>query len=326
MARRSVRSSPNYLRSQLVALLTDFEDKLNCSELRVKVQSLIPANYLLRDLGSSLIEGDGVENARDRIRYYLRKYQGYVIKGDELMVVAGISEYARRIRELRVEEGWPIISGQAARLMLEDGAIQVSDLHFIDVRELTSDSYLLLEDFQDRDAAFRWRSANRIRKSDQGIKSKILEYLRLNVGKHVTGEELSYLAKDRSEWPRRIRELRTEEGWPILTKVSGNPELPIGVYVLEEDKQAEPHDRRIPDAVRVEVLQRDRHRCRKCGWGYADFVQGDPRKILELHHIQHHANRGENTVENLITLCNVHHDQVHKNEITQDEVIAMLRA
>lgn len=325
MARRSVRSSPNHLRTQLVTLLTDFEEKLKCSDLRVKVQSLVPAHYLLRDLGSSLIDGDGVENARDRIRSYLRKYNGCVIKGSELMVVAGISEYARRIRELRVEEGWPIISGRAARLMLDDGAIQASDINF-NAQELTPDSYLLLEDHQDRDAAFRWKSANRIRKSEKSIKNKILEYLRLNVGKHVTGEELSYLAKDRSEWPRRIRELRTEEGWPILTKVSGNPELPVGVYVLEEDKQAEPHDRRIPDSVRVEVLQRDHHRCRKCGWGYADLAPGDPRRILELHHIKYHSNRGENTVGNLITLCNVHHDQVHSNEIAQEEVLSMLKA
>jgi 5-methylcytosine-specific restriction endonuclease McrA len=38
----------------------------------------------------------------------------------------------------------------------------------------------------------------------------------------------------------------------------------------------------------------------------------DPRKMLELHHKQHHKNRGENTIENLETLCNVHHDQRHR--------------
>jgi hypothetical protein len=31
-------------------------------------------------------------------------------------------------------------------------------------------------------------------------------------------EELKYLAKDKKEWARRVRELRTEQGWPIVTK------------------------------------------------------------------------------------------------------------
>jgi len=191
--------------------------------------------------------------------------------------------------------------------------------------ELQPDSYLLLEDYQDRDAAFRWNTANKIRKNNKSIKDKIIEYLRLNVGKHVTGEELRYLVKDKSEWPRRIRELRTEEGWPILTKVSGNPDLPVGVYVLEEDKQAEKHDRRIPDGVRVDVLTRDKHSCRKCSWRYSDQAPGDPRRILELHHIVHHANKGENTTDNLITLCNVHHDQVHSGQITDKELLDLLK-
>ncbi|GHB12801.1 HNH endonuclease [Salinicola rhizosphaerae] len=324
MARRSQRSDPHLLRQQLITLLTDFDKRLNQSDLREQVQALVPANYLLRDLGSSLIQGENLENARDRIIAYLCKYHGSLIKGDELMVVAGISEYARRIRELRVQEGWPILSGAMIRQMIDEGELGESELTSDKNLELSPDSYILLENSQDRDAAFRWNSANRIRKSEKGIKSKILEYLRLNVGEHVTGEELKYLANDKSEWPRRIRELRTEEGWPILTKVSGNPELPVGVYVLEEDKQAQPHDRNIPDSVRVDVLTRDNHKCRKCNWGYSNLIPGDPRRILELHHIIHHANRGTNTADNLITLCNVHHDQVHKNEITPEELISLI--
>lgn len=324
MARRSKRSDPQELRKALIKLLIDFDAKLLQPNLREQVRALVPANHLLRDLGSSLIEGEGLENARDRIVAYLRKYHGSLIQGDELMVVAGISEYARRIRELRVQEGWPILSGAMIRQMLDGGEIDKSDLSFNDLNDLKLDSYLLLEDRLDRDAAHRWNSANRIRKSDYGIKTKIIEYLRLNVGKPVTGEELKYLANDKSEWPRRVRELRTEEGWPITTKISGNSELPVGVYVLEEDKQAEPHDRKIPDTVRVDVLTRDNHCCRKCGWGYPDLTPGDPRRILELHHIEHHADKGKNTAENLITLCNVHHDQVHKGGILKNELVALL--
>ncbi|MEX2578619.1 MAG: hypothetical protein WD342_06140 [Verrucomicrobiales bacterium] len=74
-----------------------------------------------------------------------------------------------------------------------------------------------------------------------------------NVGKSVTGEELSYVANS-TEWARRTRELRTEEGFPISTKMSGNPSLPVGVYVLEQDRQTPKHDRHIPEPVRRQAI------------------------------------------------------------------------
>ncbi len=143
--------------------------------------------------------------------------------------------------------------------------------------------------------------------------------MRANVGHKVTGEELRYLAKDSKEWARRVRELRTEEGWQIRTKASGRPELAVGVYVLESDKQAAPHDRKIADADRIEVLQRDGFQCTSCGWNRGMLTQGDPRTLLELHHLVGHAAGGRNTVANLITLCNVHHDEVHAKRLRWNE-------
>src|SRR5690606_15138753 len=102
----------------------------------------------------------------------------------------------------------------------------------------------------DTDAARRWHVANRIRKLNVGVRERVLAYLRENVGHPVFGEELAYVAKQAGDWPRRTRELRTEFGWPVATKTSGRPDLSIGVYVLEEDRQAPEHDRHIPDAVR----------------------------------------------------------------------------
>lgn len=48
--------------------------------------------------------------ARDRIRAYLLSHVGEVIDTQTLAAVAGIREYARRIRELRDEEGYRIAS------------------------------------------------------------------------------------------------------------------------------------------------------------------------------------------------------------------------
>jgi hypothetical protein len=180
---------------------------------------------------------------------------------------------------------------------------------------LDVDDYILVADRRDEDAADRWKLANTIRRSDGSAREKILEYLRANVGKEVTGEELSYIVDEVQEWPRRVRELRTEFGWPIVTQVTGRPDLPVGVYVLEEDRQSEPHDRNIPDAERRAALMRDRYMCQNptCGWHQDLWNKADPRH-LELHHIQHHRDRGANVAGNLVTLCNICHDVRHREE------------
>ncbi|WP_227729245.1 HNH endonuclease [Yersinia proxima] len=324
MARRSQKSTPEKLRKELLELITDFEHKLLDESLREQVRALVPANHLLRDLGSSLIVGEDNNSARDRILSYLIRYPRQIILGDELMVVAGISEYARRIRELRVEFGWAVLSGKMLKEIVEQQEVTLEELNATSLQALKTDVYTLINTEQDREAALRWNEANELRKSKISVKDKILLYLRKNVGRAVSGEELRYLANDSKEWARRTRELRTEDGWPIATKNSGRPELSVGAYLLEQDRQAKPHDRKIPDPVRVKVLERDHHSCRNCGWQYQLKKPSDPRSLLELHHIEHHVDGGENTVENLITLCNVCHDEVHKLQTPPSELLALL--
>ena len=308
MPRRSQQQNPELLRETLVNLLNNFKAELKRKDLRDKVQALIPVFHTLRDLGSSLITEKTVASGMDRILHYLRKYPLIVIHGDELMVVAGIGEWARRVRQLRVEFGWAIISGTTAKEMDGEGDFP---LNHIDATKLGPDDYILLSRNQDRDAAHRWHVANEIRKKKTGVRSKILEYMRRNVGKPITGEELRYIANDKSEWARRVRELRTQEGWPVTTKSTGRPDLDIGVYVLEQDRQSPPHDRTIPDPVRREVLRRDKYTCSKCKWNQDLWNPSDPRH-LELHHVEHHVHGGKNDPDNLITLCTVCHDETHR--------------
>lgn len=205
MARRSKKSVPETLRKQLLALITDFEYKLKDDSLREQVLALIPANHLLRDLGSSLMNDENCNSARDRILAYLLKYPGVIIHGDELMVVAGISEYARRIRELRVQFGWSVLSGTTLKEMIEQGEVTLEEFHASAINVLKTDVYALMAAEQDREAALRWNEANVLRRSKISTKEKILSYLRKNVGRPVTGEELRYLANDSKEWARRTR-------------------------------------------------------------------------------------------------------------------------
>lgn len=288
-------------------LLTEFERIGPSSDVRTRVLALVPAFDSVRELGRSLLPGGLKMSARDRLLAYFRLYPQQVLREKELAIVAGISEWARRVRELRVQYGWKIVTGVTARQMADVGDFLPPDEYSGD---LGPNDYVLVDHSQDRESAYRWNIANQIRRGPEGGQTKILKYLRANVGSAVTGEELSYVAQS-SEWARRVRELRTEEGWPISTKMSGNPSLPVGVYVLELDRQAPAHDRHISDAVRRHAMQRDSYTCRNCGWSHDLWNSSDPR-FLELHHQIHHADGGSNELENLVTLCNVCHDQLHK--------------
>lgn len=321
MPRRSrPGSEPESIRKALVDLLADFATELKKSDLRRKVIALIPAFHKLRDLGSSLIPRNEASSARERMIAYFKRYPQTVIDGDELMVVSGIAEWARRVRQLRVQFGWSIYSGVTFAHMAEDARTahdteETASLERtlgVHPSTIKPDQYVLMRDEQDRRAAYRWNVLNEVRRKRVSVTEKIIEYFRKNIGEEITGEELKYLAKDKKEWARRVRELRTEQGWPIVTKNSGREDLAVGIYVLEEDRQAYEHDRRIPDAVRVAVLQRDGFKCVRCGWNRSMRSRDDPRRMLELHHVRHHKDKGENSVENLITLCNVHHDEEHR--------------
>lgn len=300
---------PEIVRMRVEELIREFEYELQKEDLRSKVLALVPIFHGLRDLGKVLIPSRYASAARDLILYYFRKYPGVVIAGDELLVVSGIQEYARRVRELRVQFGWAIASGVTIKEMKEDQDADIPN----DFMSMKPSDYVLLNELQDRDAAHRWNVANAIRKERGSVRDKILKYMRANVGKGITNEELRYVAGDKAEWARRVRELRTEFGWPIATRSTGRPDLNVGVYVLQADRQSPEHDRNIPDDLRREVLRRDGYKCQNCNWSDDEWNPSDPRH-LEIHHIKHHAKGGANVKENLKTLCTTCHDKVHRNE------------
>lgn len=296
---------PKAASDKLKKLIDKFLHEAPSLSSRDKVRALVGLQRAFLSLIRVTIFPD-VRAGKPRILAFLRENVGEIVTSDELQVVAGIKDYPRRIRELRVEDGWPIVSGASRTSMAMEEADSGLPI------TLRPDQYLLLEDKQDANAAARWRLANTIRRQNTGVKEKLLQYFRANVGVNINVEELRYVANNSGDWPRRTRELRTEDGWPVVTNNSGDPLMPRGTYKLVEDRQEEPHDRAIPETVRREVMKRDGSKCqwRGCGWPEG-FPESDHR-FLEVHHIVPHAAGGKNTVENLVTLCNLHHDEAHR--------------
>ena len=165
---------PEVVRRRVEELIRNFESELQTEELRPKVLALVPIFHNLRDLGKALIPSEYASAARDRILYYFRKYPGIVIAGDELLVVSGIQEYARRMRELRVQFGWAVASGVTIKEMSEDQDAEIPN----GLKAMKPSDYVLLNEMQDRDAAHRWNVANTIRKERGSVRDKILKYMR----------------------------------------------------------------------------------------------------------------------------------------------------
>ena len=72
---------------------------------RNKVLLLVKVSGGVRKLGINSNPSTVNVGARERIKLYLRENVGVVVSARELEVVSGISEYGRRVRELRVQDG-----------------------------------------------------------------------------------------------------------------------------------------------------------------------------------------------------------------------------
>lgn len=239
------------------------------------------------------------EGAKGRILVYLQENLGRPVSGRELAATSGIQEWARRVRELRVEEGY-------------------------DIAEVGGGSYRLESATPDLRRRDQWRRGNEIRNTPGSARGRIEAFLEANVGEVVTREQLDYVSKI-AEGSRRVRELRDEAGWPIASHID-EPDLEPGSYRLLSTDPADRRDtlqRLYPDDLRSRVFERDEYRCTQCGRDRARaLTEGDTRFYLEVHHKVAVADElaalpveQRNEISNLVTLC--HRDHVRETRALQ---------
>lgn len=139
-----------------------------------------------------------------------------------------------------------------------------------------------------------------------GSKEKIRRFLLANIGKVVTSIQLRDAAgTDVSEWARRVRELREQEGWVILTH-NDSTDLRPGQYLLTQPppEKAVKFDRVISAKLRAEVFDRNGFTCQSCGLSPGDIDPDTGRKVrLHIGHIKDKNLGGKDELSNLRSLC-----------------------
>lgn len=120
----------------------------------------------------------------------------------------------------------------------------------------------------------------------------------------VDSTELLEASGRRAEWGRRLRELRDEEGWQILSH-NDRSELKPGQYLLVSMKRKPAFKREISKETRALVLERNGYTCQMCGLAAGDTDPYHPGRTIRLTmgHIQDKSKGGDDEAHNLRAVC-----------------------
>jgi HNH endonuclease len=140
----------------------------------------------------------------------------------------------------------------------------------------------------------------------KGARSKLREHFLNNIGKIMDSDELREIAGGITEWARRVRELRSEEGYQIQTH-NDRSDLKPGQYILEDPKPIPAFERAISKETRAFVLDRNGFTCQMCGAVAGELHPYDLTRRTRLHigHIVDKSQGGTDDPPNLRAICSV---------------------
>lgn len=142
------------------------------------------------------------------------------------------------------------------------------------------------------------------RRPKKGSKQLILEYFLENLGNILTSADIQAASGGVSEWARRVRELRNEEGYQILSH-KDRADLKPNQYLMLTDKRLPAFKRGISKETRAWVIERNGYTCQMCG-----VAAGDPDPLginrtvrLTMGHIVDKSKGGDDSPNNLRAVC-----------------------
>jgi len=138
----------------------------------------------------------------------------------------------------------------------------------------------------------------------KGSKALILDYFLAHKGKVISSKELQEASGGASEWGRRVRELRDEQGYDILSH-KDRSDLKPGEYILASTKRRPAFKRGISKETRAIVLERNGYTCQMCGCAAGDPDPYNSNRTIRLTigHIVDKSKGGEDVPSNLRAVC-----------------------
>lgn len=145
-----------------------------------------------------------------------------------------------------------------------------------------------------------------VKASSGGARARLRQHFLQNLGRVMDTEELRDVAGGISEWARRVRELRTEEGYQILTH-NDRSDLKPGQYLLLSPKPEPAFERAISKETRAFVLDRNGFTCQMCGAVAGEPHPYDDTRKTRLHigHVIDKSMGGSDDPSNLRAICSV---------------------
>jgi len=140
-----------------------------------------------------------------------------------------------------------------------------------------------------------------------GSKERIRQFLLLHIGEVVEGKQIQEaIGTEVTEWARRVRELREDEKWPIVTH-NDRADLKPGQYILTDKPPARDSvlfSRPISAKLRAAVLDRNGFTCISCGLSPGE-IDPETGRMVRLHigHIKDKSLGGLDELSNLRALC-----------------------
>jgi hypothetical protein len=162
-------------------------------------------------------------------------------------------------------------------------------------------------------------------KKVSGSKERILKYFLENIGKVLESKQIQKASGGAVEWARRVRELRNEDGYQILSN-KDRSDLKPGQYLLETIKRIPAFKRGISKETRAWVLERNGYTCQMCGVaaGDPDPLGGSRTVRLTMGHIKDKSKGGDDTPQNLRAICTNCNEGLQNTALPRPDQIHLL--
>lgn len=159
----------------------------------------------------------------------------------------------------------------------------------------------------------------------KGSKQKILDFMLENIGRVINSKEIQEASGWAAEWARRVRELRDEQGYQILSH-KDRADLKPGQYILVDAKRKPSFARSISKETRAIVLERNGFTCQSCGVAAGDLDPFHPNRTVRLTmgHIIDKSKGGLDTASNLRAICTNCNEDLQNASLPKPDTVQLL--